>query len=77
MSSSPLQVASSQRAVMVTLWANGFTVDDSELRDFNDSANRPFLEDLQRRYECLKKFKEIKNPHEFIHTYDRQMLKFV
>ena len=36
--------------VKVTLWANGFQVDDAELRDYNDPANKEFMKDLNEGY---------------------------
>ena len=36
--------------VKITLWANGFQVDDAELRDYNDPANKEFMKDLNEGY---------------------------
>lgn len=40
----------SKSDVKVTLWANGFQVDDGELRDYNDPANKDFMKDLNEGY---------------------------
>ena len=36
--------------VKITLWANGFQVDDAELRDYNDPMNKEFMKDLNEGY---------------------------
>jgi len=36
--------------VKVTLWANGFQVDDGELRSYDDPANKDFMKDLNEGY---------------------------
>lgn len=35
------------RRVKITLWANGFSVDDGELRTMDDPRNQQFLKEMQ------------------------------
>jgi UBX domain-containing protein 1 len=41
---------SAESDVKVTLWANGFQVDDGELRDYKDPANKDFMKDLNEGF---------------------------
>lgn len=34
--------------VVLKLWKNGFSVDNEPLRDFNDPANKEFLESISK-----------------------------
>ena len=34
----------------VTLYRNGFTVDDGQFRDYNDPANKKFMAELNKGY---------------------------
>lgn len=37
-----------ERRLKITLWKNGFTVDDQPLRDFNSPMNKKFLDDIKQ-----------------------------
>lgn len=34
----------------MNIWQDGFSMDDGELRDFNDPENRRFVEQIMRGY---------------------------
>ena len=36
--------------VKLTLYANGFTVDDGEFRDYNEPQNKEFMEEVKKGY---------------------------
>ncbi len=42
----------------VTLYRNGFTVDDGAFRDYNDPANKKFMAELNKGYKFLLEFIE-------------------
>lgn len=46
--------------VKITLYSNGFTVDEGEFRDYTDEANKTFMSDVKQGYvpkELQEKFK--------------------
>jgi len=46
--------------VKITLYSNGFTVDDGEFRDYTDEANKAFMSEVKQGYvpkELQEKFK--------------------
>jgi UBX domain-containing protein 1 len=36
--------------VKITLYSNGFTVDDGEFRDYADEANKAFMDEVKKGY---------------------------
>jgi len=44
----PVTQKKQEKRVKIIFWKNGFTVEDSELRDYNDSANKTFLDSIMK-----------------------------
>ena len=45
----------------VTLWANGFQVDDGDFRDYNEPSNQQFMKELKQGFvpkELREKYKD-------------------
>lgn len=57
------QPSESKSDVKVTLWANGFQVDDGELRDYNEEKNKAFMKDMNEGYV----------PKELVQKYNRKI----